>query len=141
MGLLFFTLNYILLSHPWYNITGTFLFLLNILLILNYRSHTNFFAGFICITCIFTKQDYGLMSLISSMDLVLFTNEDHSNNKVVSIPNNFRYLLKRLKSKRFLFLLFGLLIASCFFYFYLIILNLAIGLTTVNFHIIFADLQ
>ena len=118
LGLAFFTLSYvILLSHPWYNITGTFLFLLNILLILNYKSHTNFLSGFICIACIFTKQDYGLMSLISSLVLVLFTNKDHLNNKVVSIPNNFRVVFKRLISKKFLFLLFGLLIASSIFLF------------------------
>ena len=118
LGLLFFTLNYvILLSHPWYNITAAFLFLFNILLILNYKSHTNFLAGLICISCIFTKQDYGLMCLISSMVLVLFTNKDHLNNKVVSIPNNFRNLFKRLNSQRFFFFLFGLFIASCFFLF------------------------
>ena len=118
LGLAFFTLNYIiLLSHPWYNITAAFLFLLNILLILKYRSHTNFLAGLICIACIFTKQDYGLMSLISSLVLVLFTNKDHLNNKVVSIPNNFIDLFKRLNAKRFFFFLFGLLIASSIFLF------------------------
>ena len=118
LGLLLFTLAYvILLTHPWYNITATFLFLLNVLLILKYKLHTNFLAGFICIACIFTKQDYGLMSLISSMVLVLFTNKDHLNNKVVSIPNNFRDLFKRLKSKRFFFLFFGLLTATSFFLF------------------------
>tara|TARA_B100000212_G_C27361911_1_gene528568 strand:+ start:173 stop:1912 length:1740 start_codon:yes stop_codon:yes gene_type:complete len=118
LGLVFFTLNYvILLSHPWYNITGACLFLLTILLILNYRSHTNFLAGFICVACVFTKQDYGLMSLISSMVLVLFSNKDHLNNKIFSIPNNLKDLLKRLKAKRFFFLLFGLLLATSFFLF------------------------
>ena len=116
LGLVFFTLNYvILLSHPWYNITATFLFLLNILLILNYKSHTNFLAGVICIACIFTKQDYGLMSIFSSIILVLFTNKDHLDNKVVSIPHNFRNLFKRLTSKKIFFLIFGLFIGSCFF--------------------------
>jgi len=112
-GMTLFMMNYIiLLSHPWYNTSAALLLLLSILLILYSNIYFNFLSGFICAVCIFTKQDYALMSIFSSSILILFLNK----NKDLFIPKNIYEIIDKLFSIRFLLFLIGLLSGVILFF-------------------------
>tara|TARA_B100000886_G_scaffold307078_1_gene239889 strand:+ start:41685 stop:43211 length:1527 start_codon:yes stop_codon:yes gene_type:complete len=108
--------NYIiLLSHPWYNITAVLFYLLSLLMVLQKNKYTNFFAGLFTIICLFTKQDYGLMSIFTSSMVILFSISNKAGILELFIVKDFKSFFNRIKSKEFIFFISGFIIGLLFF--------------------------
>jgi hypothetical protein len=86
----------IFLTHPWYNTTAILCFMLAIWVALQGSRLAMPIAGLLCASCIFAKQDYGVLCVFSVLGLRFFTEFDPSGRPRVVYPRRFCEILPRL---------------------------------------------
>ncbi len=108
ISLLLFTLFYLIfLSHPWYNSTATLFFFLTLAATLAQNHYAFFWAGVLSGLAFLTKQDTGVLSIISVGFIALFSQK---NEYLLSKRST--NLLKSITGAALVLLIFYLLIGA-----------------------------
>ena len=108
ISLLLFTLFYLIfLSHPWYNSTATLFFFLTLAATLSQNRYAFFWAGVLSGFAFLSKQDTGVLSIISVGFIALFSQENAYLPSKRSID-----ILKSITGTALVLLIFYLLIGA-----------------------------